>query len=102
MLGEIRQMALVAVKGCWGELAGRRLEHNFELLGMDFMLEEDQTPRLIEINTNPCLETNCSLLTRLISQLLEQTFRLTLDPLFPPPKHFAPSRKGHLDRDPLH
>ena len=41
-----------------------RSDYNgFELLGFDFMLDRDLNLTLIEVNTNPCLETNsCSLL----------------------------------------
>jgi tubulin polyglutamylase TTLL1 len=33
---------------------------------MDFMIDEDFHPWLIEINTNPCLELSCPLLGRII------------------------------------
>jgi len=39
----------------------RDLEHHtFEIFGFDFMLDEDFKVYLIEVNTNPCLETNSS------------------------------------------
>ena len=34
----------------------------FELLGFDFMLDSDLNVYLIEVNTNPCLDTPCMLL----------------------------------------
>lgn len=40
---------------------------------------------LIEINTNPCLETSCTLLSRIIPSMMENAFRIGLDPIFPPP-----------------
>ena len=54
--------------------AGKRLvgeirsDYNgFEWLGFDFMLTEDMKLQMIEVNTNPCLETmTCILLQRLI------------------------------------
>ena len=39
------------------------------------MLDEDMNLYLIEVNTNPCLETSCPLLSRLIAGLVEDTFR---------------------------
>jgi hypothetical protein len=40
------------------------------------MLDEDLKLMLIEVNTNPCLETDsCPLLSRLITQVLDQTFK---------------------------
>ena len=34
----------------------------FELMGFDFMLDIDLNLYLIEVNTNPCLDTPCMLL----------------------------------------
>ena len=48
------------------------------------MLDDDFKVYLIEANTNPCLTTPCPLLTRIISNLLDSTFRIALDPLFHP------------------
>jgi tubulin monoglycylase TTLL3/8 len=47
-----------------------RKEHNFELFGLDFMLDESFNVFLIEVNTNPCLETSCPLLTKIITPLV--------------------------------
>ena len=55
----------------------------FELFGYDFMMDDDLKLVLIEVNTNPCLETeSCPLLSRLISQVVDQTFKVTVDPFF--------------------
>ena len=59
--------------------------HTFEILGYDFMLDEDFKVYLIEVNTNPCLETTCPLLQKLISDLVDSGLRIALDPLYPPP-----------------
>jgi hypothetical protein len=65
---------------------------SFELFGLDFMLSCDFKPLLIEINTNPCIETGCPVLTKVINTLLENVFRyyfkdyfkrLFIDPMFP-------------------
>lgn len=59
--------------------------HCFELFGYDFMVDEDFKVWLIEANTNPCLETSCAFLSRIIPACIDNTLRLVLDPLFPPP-----------------
>lgn len=56
--------------------------HSFELLGYDFMIDADFKPWLIEVNTNPCLETSSSDLVRIISNLLDNTLSIAIDPLF--------------------
>ena len=54
----------------------------FELLGFDFMIDEDFTVWLIECNTNPCIEESSQLLRTLLPRMLDDAFKLTLD------KHF--------------
>lgn len=50
-------------------------------MGFDFMLDADMKLYLIECNTNPCLETQTSiLLQRIIPQVLDQTVKLAVDP----------------------
>jgi len=49
------------------------------------MLDEDFRLYLIEVNTNPCLEISCPLLARIIPEVLDNAFRIALDPLFPSP-----------------
>jgi len=39
------------------------------------MLDEDFKLYLIEVNTNPCLDCGCTLLSRLIPELLDNCFR---------------------------
>jgi hypothetical protein len=46
--------------------------NQFELLGYDFMIDDDCKVYLIEVNTNPCLDISpCSLLKRLIPTVLD-------------------------------
>ena len=56
----------------------------FEVLGYDFMIDSEFKVWLIEVNTNPCLELSCSYLAKLIPEMLENAFKIVLDPLFPP------------------
>ena len=49
------------------------------------MIDEDFTVYLIEVNTNPCFETNSPVLNRLIPMMLDCSFQIALDPLIPPP-----------------
>ncbi len=43
-----------------------RSNNTFELFGLDYMIDSDYSPVLIEVNTNPDLETGCHLLQKLI------------------------------------
>ena len=60
-------------------------QHSFELFGYDFLLDKNCKPYLIEVNTNPCLELSCPLLGRLIPHVIENSFRIVLDSVFPIP-----------------
>ena len=45
------------------------------------MIDDNMQVYLIEVNTNPCLDTSPSLLLqRLLTQILDQTFKIALDP----------------------
>jgi len=59
------------------------------------MIDDDFRVYLIEANTNPCLELSCPLLARIIPAMLDSAFRLSVDPLFPPPD-FNMARKNTL------
>ena len=59
---------------------------SFEIFGLDFLVDLKGKPWLLEVNTNPCLELNCSLLSRIIPEMLENSCRLVCDMFFPPKK----------------
>lgn len=59
-----------------------KLNNTFELFGYDFMIDDTFKVFLIEANTNPCLEISCPLLSRIIPEVIDNTFRIALDPLF--------------------
>ena len=51
----------------------------FEMMGFDFMIDEDFRAWLIEVNTNPYLGVNNEKLPNFIDEMVDDTFRLTLD-----------------------
>lgn len=59
--------------------------HSFEIFGYDFMIDDEFKVYLIEVNTNPCLETTCPILSRVITDMVDSGLRIALDPLFQPP-----------------
>lgn len=60
-------MTFTSVKG---KINKYRRKNCFEIYGMDFILDEDFKPWLIEVNTNPSLEVTSKLLGSLFPRLI--------------------------------
>ena len=56
-------------------LAEEKKDNGFELLGYDFMIDEDLKVWLIEVNMNPCLSTLSPKQRVLIDNLVNDIFR---------------------------
>ena len=80
----IKEIIKNTLESFWKNIEKSDLHRNFnrfELFGYDFMIDEAEMIYLIEVNTNPCLDTSpCPLLQRLITQILDQTFKVAVDP----------------------
>ena len=81
---QIRKIMCDTFQGSYLILDPNRRQHTFELLGYDFMIDQNFKAWLIEVNTNPCLELSCGYLSKLIPAVLDNTFRITIDQLFAP------------------
>ena len=57
------------------------------------MIDSNFKVYIIECNTNPCLELSSPLMARIIPAMLDNVFRLVVDPLFPPPD-FSMAKKN--------
>jgi len=61
-----------------------RLGCSFEIFGYDFMVTDSYKVYLIEVNSNPCLDTNQDpVMQKLIPHMLDSAFRIAIDPVFP-------------------
>ena len=69
------------VRATYDLLDPKRHQNSFEIFGYDFMIDDDLDVFLIEVNTNPCLETtSCPLMQKLIPQMVDQSFKIAVDP----------------------
>ncbi len=82
---EIKRLSKLSLEAAAETLGKTSISKSFELFGYDYMVDEAYNPVLIEVNTNPCLEFVCPFLTKLITELIENTIRVAVDPEFPPP-----------------
>ena len=92
LMPQIRKLVTDSYRSVYGKIDPMRLNNTFELFGYDFMLDAEFRLYLIEVNTNPCLETSCPLLARIIPDVIDNTFRLVLDPIFPSPESYNPRK----------
>ena len=72
---EFKSRALIAFKACSESVAREPVEAGFELLGFDFMVDQELNVFLIEVNTNPCLSTLSEPQGVLINKLIADTFK---------------------------
>lgn len=61
----------------------------------EFSMDEDFRPWLIDVHTNPALDTYCVALEKVLPWVVEDVLRHTVDVLFPPPLEW-PESKHHL------
>ena len=66
----MKSLAIDIVKANYLKLDRQRLKNNFEIIGLDFMLDREYQPWLIEANYNPCLEVDCAVLERVVPSML--------------------------------
>ena len=81
-------MATDAIRASAKTLDPSNKQHCFELFGLDFMIDQDFNPWLIECNSNPCLEVSCPLLSGIIPTMVENILRISVDSLIGPPADF--------------
>ena len=67
---KMKKMAADSMRACSGGIDPDKLQNNFEIFGMDFMIDSNLDVWLIEINTNPCLELSCPLLGSIIPKMV--------------------------------
>jgi hypothetical protein len=60
---------------------GRR-KHCFELLGYDFLIDEDMRLWLIEVNTNPYFGVPNLFIADLLPKMMDDLLKLVVDPVF--------------------
>jgi hypothetical protein len=68
------------------KLNSENRKHCFEIFGYDFLIDQDFSVWLIEVNTNPCIEESSSILKILLPRMIDDAFKLTIDKVFPNPK----------------
>ncbi|KRX06925.1 hypothetical protein PPERSA_07088 [Pseudocohnilembus persalinus] len=82
---QMKKISIDTIKAVFTKLEPSKKQFSFELFGLDYMICDKHKVWLIEVNENPCLVASGALLSRMMPQLVEQVFRIAVDPIFPPP-----------------
>ena len=77
----------------------KRKQFTFELFGLDYMLDSQMKPFLIEANSNPCLDNKGKILSNLIHDLVDNVLMTAVDPVFPPPQSAIRRGSEYLNKD---
>lgn len=81
-MDDAKKFIIDSVKSVKGKIVHQK--YTFELLGYDFIIDEDLNTVLIEVNTNPCLEESNKLLKNILPRMIDDLLNITMDPLFFP------------------
>lgn len=83
---QMKKIASDSIKATYRQLDKYKKLHTFEVFGYDFMVDDTQIVKLIEVNTNPCLELSSNYLSRLIPAMVDNCIKIAVDPVFPAPE----------------
>ncbi len=59
---QVKRIITDTFRATYKSIDPKKRHHSFEIYGYDFMLDHDFKVQLIEVNTNPCIETTCPVL----------------------------------------
>ena len=66
----MKEIATQLIVSTANKLNPKMKEYSFEIFGLDFMLDDKLNPFIIEANSNPCIEVDGTVLSRIIPQML--------------------------------
>jgi hypothetical protein len=98
LVPQIQKLVTDTIRATFYKIDQHRRINSFEIFGYDFMIDENFKLFLIECNTNPSLVLSAPLLGKLMPQMLDNAFRIAIDPLFMPTKGFT-AKKGSVGAD---
>lgn len=76
----MKDLIIDTIRSCQNKLNPGRREHCFELLGYDFMIDEDFRTWLIEVNHNPLIGMSRPCTSDMIDQMFGDLLKLLVWP----------------------
>jgi tubulin monoglycylase TTLL3/8 len=74
----MRNAVVWSVKSCEGHVIGKK--GSAELVGYDFMVDEQLNPWLIEVNMSPSMDYSTPVTKKLVKMVLQDTAKLLSSP----------------------
>ena len=81
IIGRIKDIIIDTYLAVKSEINQAHRTNSYELLGYDFMIDEDFRIWLIEVNSNPYLGIPTKYIGKLLPQMIEDLFQIVLDPI---------------------
>lgn len=82
---KMKNIVSIVISSAKRKINCNRRKWCFEIIGFDFMIDNQYNVWLIEANSNPCIEESSQFLKALIPRMIDDAFKLTIDKLFPKP-----------------
>jgi tubulin monoglycylase TTLL3/8 len=77
IVAKMKEIVVATILSTQDQVYGRR--NSFELIGYDFMIDEQLAPWLIEVNSSPSMDYSTNVTRRLVKMVLEDTVKVVLD-----------------------
>ncbi|EGR33863.1 tubulin-tyrosine ligase family protein, putative [Ichthyophthirius multifiliis] len=74
---KMKQIVINSLKSCKDQVGSRK--NSMELVGYDFMIDSNQQPWLIEINSSPSMDYSTSITKDLVQRVLTDTVKVVVD-----------------------
>ena len=74
MTPRMKEIIFFSLSSVKKKLNKKDRKFSFEIFGYDFIIDEDLKLWLIEVNTNPCIETSSPLLEMYLPRMLGNSF----------------------------
>eukprot|EP00826_Nyctotherus_ovalis_P045450 TRINITY_DN5036_c0_g1_i27.p1 TRINITY_DN5036_c0_g1~~TRINITY_DN5036_c0_g1_i27.p1 ORF type:complete len:387 (+),score=98.58 TRINITY_DN5036_c0_g1_i27:377-1537(+) len=90
IMGRIKDLMIDSYLAVKSELNPNKRKNCFELLGYDFLIDEDFRVWLIEVNTNPYLGVPNNFIKGLLPKMINDLLEIVLDPCIKPANPLPP------------
>ncbi|CAD8058352.1 unnamed protein product [Paramecium sonneborni] len=96
MIPQLKMIATQAIRSVFTNLVVK--DHNFEIIGLNYIIDQQLKPWLVELNLNPSFSADSQYHQKVITQMLDNALYLTIDLIYPPPQGWPTNKKQLIDK----